>query len=308
MTALAAPFGSAPATAAGRAAMGTANGTFGELLQGALPGPGEAEGEGRFLVTLPVARWSTARFRLREPGSGLRVEPAGKSKARALAASLLQELGYPPAGELSLTSSIPEGKGLASSSADLVATARAVLAVTGGRVEGRRLGELLTSIEPTDGVMYPDVVAFDHRRGVLLRALGRLPALQVVAVDQGGHVDTLAFNRVAPGFTEDERRHYARLLEELSDAVAEGDLAGVGKVSTESAALNQSRIPNHNFADLLDICREVSGVGLVACHSGTMVGILLDPRREGYRAQQSMAVRLAGELPGRTHLFRTLGD
>ncbi|MFB6909018.1 kinase [Streptomyces bacillaris] len=308
MSAPVAPLGAAPATAAGRAAVGTANGTFGELLQGALPGPGEAEGEGRFLVTLPVARWSTAQFELREPGSGLRVEPAGKSKARALAAALLKELGHPPVGVLSLTSSIPEGKGLASSSADLVATARAVLAVTGGRVPGRRLGELLTSIEPTDGVMYPGVVAFDHRRGVLLRKLGPLPALQVVAVDQGGLVDTLAFNHSAPDFTQDERRHYARLLDDLTWAVADGDLAGVGKVSTESAALNQSRMPNRNFAELREICREVSGVGLVACHSGTMMGIALDPRQDGYRAQQSLAVRLAGELPGRTHLYRTLGD
>ena len=37
-------------------------GTFGELLQGVLP-----EEDGDFLVTLPVARWAMARFRVR-PG------------------------------------------------------------------------------------------------------------------------------------------------------------------------------------------------------------------------------------------------
>ncbi|MEV7390532.1 MULTISPECIES: kinase [unclassified Streptomyces] len=292
----------------GRVGVGTANGTFGELLQGALPGPGETDGEGRFLVTLPVARWSTARFELSPPGSGLRVSPAGKSKAGRLAAALLAELGRPCDGELVLHGSIPEGKGLASSSADLVATARAVLAVTGEQVSGRRLGELLTAIEPTDGVMHPGVVAFDHRRGRHLHTLGELPGLQIVAVDQGGAVDTLAFNRAAPGYGPGERRHYAGLLDELSRAVAVGELAAVGAVSTESAALNQSRMPNRNFAALREICRTVSGLGLVACHSGTMIGIMLDPRRDGYRAQLSAAVGLAQELPGQTHLYRTLGD
>src|SRR5262245_35467040 len=196
--------------AAPRVGLGTANGTFGELLQGALPGAGEAEGEGRFLVTLPVARWSTARCELGPDGGGVRVNPPGKSKAAALAGSLLIELGWPPDAALSLHSSIPEGKGLASSSADLVATARAVMAVTGGHVSLARLGELLTAIEPTDGVMHPGIVAFDHRRGRLLSTLGRLPMLQIVAVDQGGSVDTLAFNRRAPGYDPAARAWYAR--------------------------------------------------------------------------------------------------
>jgi L-threonine kinase len=291
---------------AGRVGVGTAYGTFGELLQGALPGPAEADGEGRFLVTLPVARWSSARFELRPPGSGLTVRLATKTKAAALARALLAELECPPDGALDLHSSIPEGKGLASSSADLVATARAVMAGVKRSVSLRRLGAMLAAIEPTDGVLYPGIVAFDHRRGILLRTLGQLPALQVIAVDQGGAVDSVAFNRSAGDYGRTERRHYAHLLSHLAAAVARGDLATVGAISTRSAALNQSRLPNRNFAALREVCRSVGGLGLVACHSGTMVGVLLDPRDASYRARLSEAVRLTEDLPGRTHLYRTL--
>jgi L-threonine kinase len=291
----------------GRVGVGTANGTFGELLQGALPGPGAADGEGRFLVTLPITRWSHASFELRAAGEGLTVRPAHKAKAAALAAALLAEFGQPAAGALVLRSSIPEGKGLASSSADLVATARAVCAVLRRSVSAHRLGSLLAAIEPTDGVMHPGIVAFDHRRGVHLRTLGHLPALQVVAVDQGGFVDTVAFNGQAPGFRPAERQRYQELLDELSRAVATGDLSTVGAISTRSAALNQSRVPNRNFAALRALCRSVGGLGLVACHSGTMVGVLLDPRSAGYRGQLSQAVQLTEELDGRTNLYRTLG-
>jgi uncharacterized protein involved in propanediol utilization len=293
-------------TGPGRVGVGTAHGTFGELLQGALPGPGETDGEGRFLVTLPVARWSNARFELRPRGSGLTVSPPGKTKAAALAAVLLRELGHPADGSLVLRGSIPEGKGLASSSADLAATARAILAVLERSVSPQRLGAMLAAIEPTDGVMFPGIVAFDHRRGAHLRTLGRLPALQVVAVDQGGLVDTVAFNQRATGYDAAERRLYQRLLDDLSDAVARGDLAAVGAISTRSAALNQPRLPNRNFVALRETCRSVGGLGLVACHSGTMLGILLDPRDARYRARLSQAVHLLEDLPGSTHLYRTL--
>lgn len=295
-----------PRTGAGRVGVGTANGTFGELLQGALPGPGAANGEGRFLVTLPVARWSSAWFQLGPVGSGLTVRPAGKTKAVALARSLLAELGCPADGSLVLRSSLPEGKGLASSSADLVATARAIMAVVERTVPPQRLATMLAAIEPTDGVMYPGIVAFDHRRGVHLRTLGRLPALQVVAVDPGGSVDTVRFNRQAAGYDAAARRHYRRLLDQLADAVARGDLAEVGAISTRSAALNQARLPNRNFTALREICRAIGGLGLAACHSGTMLGILLDPQDPGYRTKLSQAVHLVSDLPGRTRLYRTL--
>lgn len=286
--------------------VGTANGTFGELLQGALPGPGAADGEGRFLVTLPVARWSSARFELRPPGHGLTVVPASKTKAVALAAALLAELGGARDGTLELRSSIPEGKGMASSSADLVATARAVAAVVGADVPADRLATLLASVEPTDGVMYPGIVAFDHRRGVHLRSLGRLPELEIVAVDQGGRIDTVAFNRSSAGYTGAERRHYAQLLDALGGAVTRRDLAEVGRIATRSAELNQDRVPNRNLAALRRISETVGGLGVVACHSGTMVGVLLDPGTPGYREQLSRTVYLTEDLPGRVFLYRTL--
>jgi uncharacterized protein involved in propanediol utilization len=295
-----------PRSGGRRVGLGTANGTFGELLQGALPGPGEAAGEGRFLVTLPIARWSSARFELLPRGSGLTAVPATKAKALTLAAALLTELGYPAAGTLVLRSSIPEGKGLASSSADLVATARAVMAVVNRTVSARLLGRMLAAIEPTDGVLHPGVVAFDHRHGVHLRTLGCLPSLQIVAVDQGGSVDTVTFNRRTAGYSRAERQRYQRLLDDLGRAVAARDLGAVGAISTESAALNQSRLPNRNFGPLRDISAAVGGLGLVACHSGTMAGVLLDPNDRAYRARLSHAVQLAAGLPGRTHLYRTL--
>ncbi|MCP9975684.1 hypothetical protein LUX02_19820 [Streptomyces somaliensis] len=155
----------------GATGVGTAFGTFGELLQGVLP-----EEDGDFLVTLPVARWTRAAFRLDPDLDDVVVRPVWKRKARRLARMIVEEgAPRPVGGELTVHSLIPEGKGLASSSADLVATARAVGQALGLAMPAPRIERFLARIEPTDGVLYPGIVAFHHRSVRLRAVLGSLP-------------------------------------------------------------------------------------------------------------------------------------
>ncbi|UNT00819.1 kinase [Streptomyces tubbatahanensis] len=248
----------------------TAFGTFGELLQGVLPGGDD------FLVTLPIARWSVATFRSDPTAHSLRVVPAHKSKARRLVSMILADGPGPTGGVLVLDSTLPEGKGFASSSADLVATARAVDNALGLGLPPSRVESYLRRIEPTDGVLYDGIVAYDHRRVELRRRLGTLRPMSVVGVDEGGVVDTVAFNRLPKPFSAADRREYERLLTRLTAAVAEDDLAEVGAVATRSAQLNQALRPKRTFHRMIELCEEVGGLGVVIAHSGTSLGVLLD--------------------------------
>src|SRR5438552_6590361 len=108
----------------------------------------------------------------------------------------LARLGLPLTGAiLDVDCRLPEGRGLASSTADVVATARAVSDATGLHLEPGEIAELAIQIEPTDGVMWDGVVAFNHRAGRLLRHLGPLPDMRVLGIDLGGTVDTIQFNK-----------------------------------------------------------------------------------------------------------------
>ncbi|WP_367045804.1 kinase [Streptomyces sp. Je 1-332] len=278
--------------------VGTAFGTFGELLQGVLP-----EEDGDFLVTLPVARWTMATFR-REPGSGgeMTVRPARKTKALQLARSIGElaerQTGVSAGGTLHVDSVIPEGKGLASSSADLVATARAVGQALGVAMPPTRIERLLADIEPTDGVLYPAIVAFHHRTVRLRGILGSLPVMAVVGIDEGGSVDTVDFNRIPKPFTLADRHEYARLLDRLACAVRRRDLAEVGRVATRSAQMNQLLRHKWTLDPMREICREVGGLGVVVAHSGTALGILLDTEDPSYTQRVSAAAQACGELMG----------
>ncbi|MFE5809673.1 kinase [Streptomyces sp. NBC_01232] len=279
----------------------TAFGTFGELLQGVLP-----EEDGNFLVTLPVARWSMVRFEIRPDEPGLQVWPPHKKKALRLTAMILQDEGLEPAGLLRIDSTLPEGKGLASSSADLVATARAVANALGVPMPPRRIERYLARIEPTDGVLYPSVVAFHHRSVRLRARLGSLPSMAVVGADEGGAVDTVAFNNIPKPFTDADKHEYARLLDRITGAVAARDLAEVGRVATASARMNQVLRHKWSLEPMIGICEEVGGLGVVVGHSGTTLGILMDTDAPDCPARLAVAAQLCQELVGNVTVYRTL--
>ncbi|MEU8952778.1 kinase [Streptomyces sp. NPDC048518] len=287
--------------------VGTAFGTFGELLQGVLP-----EEDGDFLVTLPVARWTMATYRPGSASGGIEVRPAGKTKALRLAHMIVDSVphhrsrsaervgGAAAGGLLTVNSVIPEGKGLASSSADLVATARAVGRALGVPMPPARIERLLSRIEPTDGVLYPAIVAFHHRSVRLRSVLGSLPAMAVVGIDEGGSVDTVDFNRIPKPFTQADRRAYADLLGRLTRAVRRQDLAEVGRIATRSALMNQRLRHKALLEPVREICREVGGLGVAVGHSGTTLGVLVDATAPSYTRRVTAAAQACAELTGRT--------
>lgn len=284
-------------------AVSSAFGTFGELLEGALPSNGPD-----FLVTLPIARWATATFEYDAALDTVEVIPETKTKARRVAGAVLARY-WGGGGSLRLSSSLPEGKGLASSSADLVATARAVASALGVDLEPRGIEDVLRLIEPTDGVMYPGVVAFEHRNVKLLARLGALPPMTIVGIDEGGTVDTVSFNRIPKNFTAEERHEYARLLDELRDAVRAGDVTGVGRVATRSAHLNQRLCRKRKLYAMTALSAEIGGVGVVTAHSGSMTGLMLPHDVPGFRSRLAEAISRCSELVHRENVrcYQTLG-
>jgi L-threonine kinase len=283
-----------------RAGGGYAFGSFGELLQGVLP-----DGDVDFLVTFPIDCGSRVRFRL-DSGGELRVFPSHKWKALALARMLMDASGCDGGGALIVDSELPVGKGLASSSADLVATARVLGQVLGLEMPPPVIEGWLRRIEPTDGVMYPGVVAFEHRRVRLRAFLGTLPPVTVVAVDEGGQVDTVAFNQRREPVSEAGKGEYARLLDRLTAAVRAADLAEVGAVGTRSAILNQRVLPKRNLDAMLAICREAHALGVVCAHSGTVIGIMLADQQQDHQLRLGQVRSACELLPGTVSLFHSM--
>ncbi|GAA2352704.1 kinase [Streptomyces violaceusniger] len=273
-------------------------GTFGELLQGVLPDGTD------FLVTFPITQGSRAWFRYDRHGP-LRVYPTHKTKSLRLARAMLDAHHLRGGGSLVLDSDLLVGKGLASSSADLVATARAVGTVLGLDTTPAAVEDWLRPIEPTDGVMHPGIVLFEHRAVRLRARLGTLPPATVVAVDEGGLLDTVAYNRRTRHVPPALRAEYAHLVDDLTAAVRDGDLHGVGAVATRSARLNQRWLPKRNLDALIRMAGDLDALGVMCTHSGTMAGLLLDATAPGHRDTLAAVRAACARLPGTTSVYRS---
>ena len=285
--------------------IGSCFGTFGELLQGVLP-----DQEREFLVTLPIARYSTARFTAFSESREVCVYPPHKDKTRRLADKMMHVLDLDSGGSLSIRSELQPGKGFASSSADMVAAALAIQSAFGVSISRASLAQVMSSIEPSDGVMYRGIVSFYHREGVLRRFLGCLPSLTIVGLDEGGQVDTVEFNERSKPFGRAHRAEYEYLLLGMERATARGDLRTLGEISTRSAIMNQEMLPKNHLDLLLDMRRRYEALGVVVAHSGTQLGLLLDPESSNHsQSLPAITNELLQYCPDvcihRTHDFRT---
>ncbi|BCH04390.1 hypothetical protein MesoLj131b_63890 [Mesorhizobium sp. 131-2-5] len=134
----------------------------------------------------------------------------------------------------------------------------------------------MAEIEPSDGVMYPGIVAYQHRSCRLISFLGQMPPLAVVGIDEGGIVETVAYDQRRGEISARQKAQYQELLEQARIAIPQGDIASIGKIATASALLHQERVPKEHLNSMLKVSEEVGALGVIVAHSGTVIGILLD--------------------------------
>jgi L-threonine kinase len=243
--------------------------TCGELVQGTLDGI-------PCLVSCPIDFYSVAEIHLNStPGWET---PRDASKAAAALHAGLAYLGGGPGGRLRIVSNVPRGRGYGSSTADIGATLYALGQALGQTLALEQIAGLAVEVEPSDSSIFPGLALFDHRSGRFHEELGPAPPLAVVVIDPGGEVDTLAFNQI------DHRRTLARLAGQhreafnlLCQGLREGDWRAMGEAASLSARAHQAVLPNPLLESALVLAREVGALGLCRAHSGTLLGLLLDP-------------------------------
>lgn len=278
-----------------------APGTCGELVQGTIDGL-------PFLVTCPIAVYARVRVWLVPGGAGLVSIPASpkvEEAVRRTAAFILRDVSPPLGGFIAVDSPLPRGKGMASSSAEIAAACLAVARALGASLNAGEIARLALSIEPSDGVMFRGIVQLDHVGGRLCRWIGDPLPLDVLVLDLGGEVDTVAFN-TRPDLPRLNRAKEP-LVREALRLVEEGfkrhDPALIGKGATLSALAHQQVLPKHLLPEALDLASHLGAVGMNIAHSGTVVGLLFDARdawNPSSRRALWATLRLADEagLPG----------
>ena len=247
-------------------------GSCGELAQGMLDG-------NYFLVTCPIDMHSTAMVTLSE-GSGRVDAPPDAPKSRRAVELTLAFLERKDVDvRLTLSSPLPRGKGMASSTADVSAAIAATAAVLGeeANVPPTAIANIALQVEPSDGVMLPGIARLDHKQGSIMSTLGPPPPMRVVVLDFGGNVDTLVFNGVnRDNVLRGMQTEFQEALALIERGIEGGSASDIGEGATRSAIANQGVLYKPQLDAVLRLAKDVGAVGVNAAHSGTVLGMLFE--------------------------------
>ena len=218
-------------------------GSCGELVQGFYKGE-------PLLVTCPIEKFSAVEV----GGDFFCVEGLGE-KSLLMLEKVLKCLQVEKSFGIKLTTELPHGKGMASSSADLAAVAYAVAKFFGREFTAEEISKLAAEIEPTDGIFFDGVVAMNPVTGKFLKNIRVSGNFFIAIFDCGGEIDTVKFAR---------RSDFQ--IPQLDD-ILDFELA------EKSALANQKILPKPHLEEIIKFAKELGAATVNVAHSGTVIGI-----------------------------------
>lgn len=243
----------------------------GELIQGWILG-------GEKLISCPVNWFSSVSVIDGVPGCHER--PRMRQMLKAVLAHFDQSTDLAHGLHINFDSTIPLAKGLASSTADIAATAVATARHLGKTLDEATLAALCVSLEPTDSTIFRRLTLFDHQT-----------AATQIAYDWQPRMDILLLESPQMLNTEDYHRRYRqaallasapslqRAWQLFTQAAERHDCSLLGQSTTLSAQASQHLLVKPDFCALLGLVEELDLYGLNVAHSGSVVGLLLDRQR-----------------------------
>jgi uncharacterized protein involved in propanediol utilization len=251
-----------------RTVSGVCHGTLGELFQGPVD-------QGIGVVSFPVDRYSWAHF-----STGGEPDPLPPLAKAARGAGLFLEqhgLNLPPGSWTSHTE-LDVGVGMASSTADIVATLRCLFQVFGLTYDPAAVIAILARIERADSVFLDEFALYLSDQHRVVERLGTGIGFHTCFVVEPGAVDT-------DGVTPLLRDHYTRqaatyraCLDSLLTAFRAGDAVGVATAASISAALSQEVLPKLTYDAVATHRAEFGADGIFVAHTGRVIGYLFTAR------------------------------
>jgi len=249
-------------------------GTCGELVQGIYEG-------NNFQVTCPIELFSYIHLELADSNKDLQNFYL-QEKSRQALISTLNYFGLSEKDvnlKIEIFSEIPLAKGMGSSSTDIIGIILGVSILLDKEISADEVAKLALTIEPTDGIMYKDIVCFDHLKKGLLERIGQSPLLDVLVIDPGGCVDTLEFNQRKDliRLRLENQKEIAQALELVKKGTIEKNIKLIGEGATLSALCNQKILFKKELEEVISTSYKRGVVGVNVAHSGVVLGVLLPP-------------------------------
>ncbi|MBI6550038.1 GHMP kinase [Xenorhabdus lircayensis] len=238
----------------------------GELLQGWLFG-------GEKLISCPINWFSCVSVSEGIPA------PHERPRMRQMVNLLLDywqiPLEFSSGLRIEYQSTIPIAKGMASSTADIAATAQATARLLGKSLNSTTLAQLCVKLEPTDSTIFERLTLFDHLTAQTQIPFDWQPDIDILLLESPQTILTTEYH---------QRDYRPQLLsgtsllqqawQQFLIANQQHDSYRLGEACTLSAIASQSILPKPCFDQLRDLVEQTGIYGLNVAHSGSVVGLL----------------------------------
>ncbi len=206
---------------------------------------------------------------------------------------------------LTLSSQLPRGKGMASSTADLAVTAGALRTWLGLSLSPEILTNHCTNLEPTDSLLYHQLVLMDPLTGTVSRRYHQSPSLSVLVLEGLEAMDTKTFRK------EGHRQRRQAFGKEMETAIAcfeKGlacnDYGLMAEGCYISGQAHQYFYPHPGLDLLHELAISCGALGINVAHSGSTVGVLFEPAHfhgEDFHQQWHRSAPSTHYFPPRQH-------
>jgi uncharacterized protein involved in propanediol utilization len=189
-------------------------------------------------------------------------------KELAISYELKADFAY----KVTITGSPPRGKGLGSSSIDIASVLLAIKELHGLQISAAELFKLMCRVERSDYLFDPDLIVAANPRDGSCAIVTPAPKCLVLAwdTDPGTVVETESVPHL-----DLARRSFSEEYHELSTMMESGVTENLLRAATRSAELNNCILPKLGFSVARKLVHELQNVGLIAAHTGTILGVAL---------------------------------
>ncbi|MFZ7102601.1 MAG: GHMP kinase [Peptococcaceae bacterium] len=245
-----------------------APGTCGELVQGVIENM-------NFHITCPVNCFSKIQVEIRKDDYIFINDPTRTKVIQGVTKTMQFLTKRVWGAAITIETQLPVSKGMASSTADISAACFATAQALGYELSPHEIAKIALSIEPSDGLFFPGIVAFDHVKGNYYKEIGKALELNLFIYDFGGEIDTIVFNK-RPDLKEKNFLNETKAKEAfrtVEKGLRTSNEKLIAKGATISALANQNIIFKPQLEEIIDTVLQAGGLGLNTAHSGTLIGI-----------------------------------
>ena len=183
---------------------------------------------------------------------------------------------------LSIRSSIPTGKGMASSTADIGASIMAILDYLDQDMEPDLISKIVARVEPTDSIYNENICIFDPVKGQVVDELGKLSVKKVLILEPGFKINTikLRMRQDYYRYLGENRELTSQAFKKLKYGIENDHMESIRQACETSALANENIKNTPHLRDLIELARECDYEFLNISHTGTALGIGLGERTD----------------------------